>query len=75
MFTGGSDVTITHDDLITLVPLPVSPLNMRPYYIGTPTLSVMVSLDLFKLVDYEAHTIGKYAVHTLLECFLVQFSS
>ena len=40
---------------------------------GPPTwdLTVQGLLYMLKLVHYEAHMVGKWAVHTLLECFLL----
>ena len=45
---------------------PATP-DMGPHSIGTPGPAP----DMFKLVHYEARKIGKWPVHTLLECFLV----
>ena len=74
---GGSHVTITHDD-------PWSHRELWPWFcLPSPTpRQVWIcsnldltnrdsSLDIFKLVHYESHTVGKRAVRIRLECFLV----
>ena len=62
---------------------PLSMMHWKPLYRDTPrlTCSNLFYLDLivqgphlpdmFKLVYYEAHPVGKRAVDILLECFLV----
>ena len=45
-------------------------LSIGPYCTGTPWTQPSPP-DMLKLVYYEAHTIDKWAVRNLLECFLV----
>ena len=62
LFTGGSNVIVTHDALDLII----HGARTSPPKICTPP-----SPRMFKLVHYEARTVGKRTVGILQECFLV----
>ena len=43
-------------------------VQLEPHHTGTP------STDMFNLFHYEAHTVSKWAVPVLLECFLLLYT-
>ena len=47
------------------------PPDMGPHCTGSPPQALVPSLDKFKLVHYEARTVGKRAVRILMKVFLV----
>ena len=62
---GGAHVTITHDALDFTAQEPI----LFPYTLESRCTGTL--LDMFELVHYEAHTVGKRAVGILLKCLLV----
>ena len=81
---GGPRVTITHDvlDLTIQGNLPPGPSDMGAHCTGTPPQPSFLPtsrhiqlrphrLDMFKLFHFESPTVGKRAVHILLQCFYV----
>ena len=77
LFCWASHLTIAHDALditIQATPSHLSPSvpDIGPHFTGTTLLLLSWPLpsDMFQLVNYETHTVGKQAVGILLECFL-----